>query len=70
LIENNGGQISNEKEVLLIISKFKQSSVRKNEPIFDSAITLEEYLEEMTPKLEHQPDAEVLVGSTSLGVDQ
>ncbi len=58
LLENNAPQSANEKEIMLIVNKFKLSSVRRGGAAINSGfttkatITIEEYLEEITPKIE------------------
>ena len=58
LLENNAPQSANEKEIMLIINKFKLSNIRRagaavNLGFTTSAtITLEEYLDEISPKIE------------------
>jgi len=59
LLENNAPQSANDKEVMIIINKFKMSTcVRRGGAAVKSGyttaatITLEEYMEEMTPKVE------------------
>ena len=58
LVEHNGGNCANEKEVLLIINKFKGIGLRLSGGANisgvprDAKISLKEYIEEVTPKIE------------------
>ena len=60
LLENNAPQSANEKEVMIIINKFKMSSIRRGGAAVNSGFTtsatisLEEYMEEITPKIEYE----------------
>ena len=58
LLENNAHQSANEKEIMLIINKFKLSNIRRGGAAVNlgfttsATITLEEYLDEISPKIE------------------
>ena len=59
MLENNAAQNANEKEIMLIINKFKASSNKRlagkvtlNGYTPDATVSLEEYLEEISPKIE------------------
>jgi hypothetical protein len=59
MLENNAPQNANEKEIMLIINKFKLSSIKRlggqaiqNGYSTDATISFDEYLEEITPKIE------------------
>lgn len=62
LIDHNGASIANEKEILLIINKFKSPSLKKGGAAtiaglpLDSKISLHEYLNEISPKIESEPN--------------
>ena len=58
LLENNAHQSANEKEIMLIINKFKLSNIRRAGAAVNlgftisATITLDEYLDEISPKIE------------------
>lgn len=58
LLDHNGAALAREKEILLIINKFKGPGQRRGGAANiaglpkDSAIFLQEYLDEITPKIE------------------
>jgi hypothetical protein len=63
LIDHNGGQLAREKEILLIVNKFKGHHSRRGGALNiaglpkDSSISRQEYIEEITPKIiEPLPD--------------
>lgn len=57
LVDHNGGQLAREKEILLIVNKFKGPGSRRGGALNiaglpkDSAIYLQEYIDEITPKI-------------------
>ena len=60
MIDHNGAAIAKDKEIYLIINKFKGNSNRRESDIAgvpkESTISLKEYMEEVTPKIDNGQD--------------